>query len=892
MPDPTAVTALVRALIEAEVPELPPGDERALRLLRYALRILGSSMPSALPSASQSAELARRRLVHAGRTEDALALSRRLRALEACPGARNLPCVLHLLTCLMQSPPPGSLAAFARGSLLERTGGRAIESGGASRPSRAAVPLPSRRAPSCSDGIGRADASALQHAAAAAAASGGAAATSASAAPARTRRAGAGSGGVVGEEALVRDLLYVMQNIEGRHLKWDDKADSFLFQPAERPRGGPPLPQLTPAAAAAAASLAPGVVQAVARLCEIGWMYRAVSAFVAEAHTPHTSGGGAGLVARALAASMQAELSEWLRLLAVLESQRLQGLSLLQLLVWGEPPLQRFVTLVAVVRGCSHLRGGAMTVGVERLGQHGDPAVEAYVQRLLRGACAPLLESLRRWLTDGELDDPCGEFFIEARPAPLAELWEKRYALRPHMLPCFLSPKAASRALLGGKAINFIRLACGEGQWTFDAAAAAARGGAAAAAAGRHFGAAFEPRTVNLAERAAGEATLSAAIECACSRANEKLVELLLGRHRLQEHLTHLKEYLLLGKGDFVQALMEPLLPQLSRPASQLHRHHLLGLVESAVRSCTSPGVAAGSGNVGSSGGGSGWARGGSDSEQLLLLAHLGVLLSSSPGATGWEAFSLDYRADPPVSAVLSAAAVGEYRRVFTLLWRLKRVELSLSAVWRRHTTAARLVRALSSDALLHRCHLLRHEMVHFVFNLQYYLMFEVIQCSWEELVAALAAASDLDGLIGAHSAFLSAVVQKAMLGPENAPLLEALDALFETILRFAKSQELLYIHLLEQRAAAKQMAAAAAANTAAGGWGAAGAAEAEALLAEGDAPPLQPHFYEQLRVHAAQYRQQFAAFFAQVTRHASLDLTFLSFRLDFNAYYESLGGA
>ena len=202
MPDPTAVTALVRALIEAEVPELPPGDERALRLLRYALRILGSSMPSALPSASQSAELARRRLVHAGRTEDALALSRRLRALEACPGARNLPCVLHLLTCLMQSPPPGSLAAFARGSLLERTGGRAIESGGASRPSRAAVPLPSRRAPSCSDGIGRADASALQHAAAAAAASGGAAATSASAAPARTGwRAGAGSGGVVGEEA-------------------------------------------------------------------------------------------------------------------------------------------------------------------------------------------------------------------------------------------------------------------------------------------------------------------------------------------------------------------------------------------------------------------------------------------------------------------------------------------------------------------------------------------------------------------------------------------------------------------------------------------------------------------------------------------------------------------
>ena len=35
-------------------------------------------------------------------------------------------------------------------------------------------------------------------------------------------------------------------------------------------------------------------------------------------------------------------------------------------------------------------------------------------------------------------------------------------------------------------------------------------------------------------------------------------------------------------------------------------------------------------------------------------------------------------------------------------------------------------------------------------------------------------------------------------------------------------------------------------------------------------------------------YKDAFAAFFALVTAHASQDLTFLSFRLDFNLFYEA----
>ena len=58
---------------------------------------------------------------------------------------------------------------------------------------------------------------------------------------------------------------------------------------------------------------------------------------------------------------------------------------------------------------------------------------------------------------------------------------------------------------------------------------------------------------------------------------------------------------------------------------------------------------------------------------------------------------------------------MAQYRQLFIFLWRLKRVEHSLTAVWRKHGTSARLLPALRGDRLLHGCHTLRNSMIHFV---------------------------------------------------------------------------------------------------------------------------------------------------------------------------------
>ena len=45
---------------------------------------------------------------------------------------------------------------------------------------------------------------------------------------------------------------------------------------------------------------------------------------------------------------------------------------------------------------------------------------------------------------------------------------------------------------------------------------------------------------------------------------------------------------------------------------------------------------------------------------------------------------------DMPIVAVIHPVASAKYRRMFHLLWRLKRVEWSLSLAWRQNMTAAR----------------------------------------------------------------------------------------------------------------------------------------------------------------------------------------------------------
>ena len=216
--DSLQLAGQVERLIAQVVPELNGAENpNAERLLQFSMRILSSRMAGAsLTPLTQSAELGRRRLVQAGRASDALALSDVLQRLDgSAHGLSNLPALMQLLTTLMHSTPVSSLAACAGAALLSRP--LAPAAAPTTRIDTAAVAPPE---PDMSN-----ESSAHRHGA------GGEGRRAKAAVPKWKAGSAVGSTSGPSEEVLVRELLFVLQNIDGEHIRWDETRRVAPYRP-------------------------------------------------------------------------------------------------------------------------------------------------------------------------------------------------------------------------------------------------------------------------------------------------------------------------------------------------------------------------------------------------------------------------------------------------------------------------------------------------------------------------------------------------------------------------------------------------------------------------------------------------------------------------------------
>lgn len=67
-----------------------------------------------------------------------------------------------------------------------------------------------------------------------------------------------------------------------------------------------------------------------------------------------------------------------------------------------------------------------------------------------------------------------------------------------------------------------------------------------------------------------------------------------------------------------------------------------------------------------------------------------------------------------------------------------------------------------------HMIHVLASEMIHFLHQTQYYFLFEVLECSWAEMLQRVNQAECLDEIINAHTTFLNSVQNGVLLDSPN----------------------------------------------------------------------------------------------------------------------------
>ena len=104
-------------------------------------------------------------------------------------------------------------------------------------------------------------------------------------------------------------------------------------------------------------------------------------------------------------------------------------------------------------------------------------------------------------------------------------------------------------------------------------------------------------------------------------------------------------------------------------------------------------------------------------------------MLELSHGEIGWDVFTLEYKVDAPVDVIVTPYCARQYLKVFNFLWRVKRVEFAITGAWKRQATGARGVLREVEGKVGQDWRLVRGscgEMIHFLCQLQYYILFEV----------------------------------------------------------------------------------------------------------------------------------------------------------------------
>ncbi|KAJ8614514.1 hypothetical protein CTAYLR_000789 [Chrysophaeum taylorii] len=527
------------------------------------------------------------------------------------------------------------------------------------------------------------------------------------------------------EARLVRDVLWCLQGIDGKHAVYRASDETFSVD-----RG-------------VCAKLA--TLDRTRELCELGWLYRKVAAYA-------RSERNSGLVDAALRSALADELGEYYRLVAVLEARlnrrqdEAHRLSLRRLAVWTSEPLERLKVMASVADAVSEARGGALLSVLDARGRHGDPKVREFLTALAARTAEPMFGAVRRWLFAGDLaPDPHGEFFVyEDEPPPptrrkkkghrgeeddetsSATFWRSRYGLRRAMVPSFVRGSEA-QILVVGKALNFLKRCCSKKSTTPLP----------------------EEEGDDLAFRYGHGDRLARLVRRVAAATNSRVRSALVDDLSLVEHLRTLKACVLLMQGDFAVRLVDALEPHLVVAADRKHlddanfgsranvvRHDVWTAFDAAVRA--------------------------SNARALKTLDCLRVAI-----VRGRDDITLDYDPPAPIDAVVDANALSIYRVAHAVFLRRARVEAKLAKAWRQHMTARRAAFSKKAAArVFHRTALARARIAQLVTALGAYCC-SVVEDQWRRLDATVASESaGLDEIVEAHRQYLAAIETQALFKP------------------------------------------------------------------------------------------------------------------------------
>ncbi|KAL8135041.1 hypothetical protein AgCh_009892 [Apium graveolens] len=456
----------------------------------------------------------------------------------------------------------------------------------------------------------------------------------------------------------------------------------------------------------------------------------------------------AGLVNHAFAAALRALLLDYQAMVAQLEHQfRLGRLSIQGLWFYCQPMMGSMQALSIVIKKASDksIVGSAVLnlLQSQAKSMAGDHVVRSLLEKMIQSASSAYLVILERWVNEGVIDDPHGEFFIaedkslqkESLPQDYdAKYWRQRYSLKDE-IPSFLA-SAAETILTTGKYLNVMR-ECGH---TIQV-----------------------PMSENTKLMSSGSSHhYLECIKAAYEFSSSELLNLIKEKYDLMGKLRSIKHYLLLDQGDFLVHFMDIARDELIKRPDEISVEKLQSLLELALRTTAAA----------------------ADPfhedltccvEKTTLLKRLSTLkdhkfigtvsekddVDEPVNITGMDTYSLSYKVQWPLSLVISRKALTKYQLIFHFLFHCKHVNRQLCEAWQIHQG----VRALNmKGTAVSVSSLLCRSMLKFINSLLHYLTFEVLEPNWHVMHNRLQGAKSIDEVIQYHDFFLDKCLRECLL--------------------------------------------------------------------------------------------------------------------------------
>lgn len=509
--------------------------------------------------------------------------------------------------------------------------------------------------------------------------------------------------------------------------------------------------------------LPPDVAPLMARLLPIASNHARVRAFVERHRLPHRS---SGYVRQSVAVALQMLLHEYYELVLRLEREAVRSTWSLQTLLYYVQPTMRTMQLLATVsKQLQSSHGGAALNVVYNLAQShvGTPNHAVLFSHLLHNAVLPVFHQIDAWVLHGLLHDPHNEFFIRHdlryMRATTAKSWEQRFSVNRDMLPDFLS-EFVTTILRAGKYLNVLR----ECEVSIPPLHLPPEQSLSACA--------RDLLSPDASRR------IAAFVTRAYQRASAALMNHLSKEVRLKQRLRTLRAFFLCGSSDYIAHFLDVARTELSKPRSSVSRSRLSSLLDICIRA--------------------GVNRSDEFADDLTCVLaedHLAVEIANVGKAqprdqhdaiSGYEAFALDYKLEWPLNLVVSETEVLKYQFLFRYLFYLKHVERELEHCWNLHMRAKGSLKKIA-NALV-RSFALRNRMLHFVRNMLYYTVADVIEPNWRQLESTMNKAQTIDEIMVHHARFLDMCVTQSLLSNERH--VQVLRALGETCTSFAAYTE------------------------------------------------------------------------------------------------------